>query len=82
LSSAATGSRIRLRILAHAAGDAFRSVVNELGHWGFAHARDVKSIDLDPSYLVWGFESALYWRAAGILARCRTVGSSADFTAD
>jgi DNA-binding HxlR family transcriptional regulator len=37
------------------AGDAFRSVVSELGHWGLVHARDVKATDLDPSYLVWGF---------------------------
>jgi DNA-binding HxlR family transcriptional regulator len=37
------------------AGDAFRCVVSELGHWGLVHARDVKSTDLDPSYLVWGF---------------------------
>ena len=37
------------------AGDAFRSVVSELGHWGLVHARDVKSTDLDPSYLLWGF---------------------------
>jgi DNA-binding HxlR family transcriptional regulator len=37
------------------AGDAFRAVVSELGHWGLVHARDVKSSDLDPSYLLWGF---------------------------
>jgi DNA-binding HxlR family transcriptional regulator len=37
------------------AGDAFRSVVSELGHWGLIHARDVKSTDLDPSYLLWAF---------------------------
>jgi DNA-binding HxlR family transcriptional regulator len=37
------------------AGDAFRTVVGELGHWGLIHARDVKDTDLDPSYLVWGF---------------------------
>lgn len=38
-----------------AAGNAFRSVVSELGHWGLTHARDVKATDLDPTYLVWGF---------------------------
>jgi DNA-binding HxlR family transcriptional regulator len=37
------------------AGDAFRSVVSELGHWGLVHARDVKSTDLDPGYLLWAF---------------------------
>ncbi|MEA2840083.1 MAG: hypothetical protein QOF41_1413 [Methylobacteriaceae bacterium] len=37
------------------AGDAFRSVLTELGHWGLVHARDVKASDLDPSYLLWGF---------------------------
>lgn len=37
------------------AGDAFRSVVGELGQWGLVHARDVKSADLDPTYLLWGF---------------------------
>jgi DNA-binding HxlR family transcriptional regulator len=37
------------------AGDGFRAVVSELGHWGLVHARDVKSTDLDPSYLLWGF---------------------------
>ena len=37
------------------AGNAFRAVVSELGHWGLIHARDVKSTDLDPSYLVWAF---------------------------
>jgi DNA-binding HxlR family transcriptional regulator len=36
-------------------GDAFRTVVSELGHWGLVHARDLKESDLDPSYLVWGF---------------------------
>jgi DNA-binding HxlR family transcriptional regulator len=36
------------------AGDGFRSVVSELGHWGLVHARDVKSTDLDPGYLLWG----------------------------
>jgi DNA-binding HxlR family transcriptional regulator len=38
------------------AGDAFRSVVSELGHWGLLHARDrIKLTDLDPSILLWGF---------------------------
>jgi DNA-binding HxlR family transcriptional regulator len=38
------------------AGDAFRSVVSALGHWGLVHARDrVKPSDLDPSLLLWGF---------------------------
>jgi DNA-binding HxlR family transcriptional regulator len=38
------------------AGNAFRSVVNELAHWGLVHARDrVKSTDLDPTILLWGF---------------------------
>jgi DNA-binding HxlR family transcriptional regulator len=37
------------------AGDAFRSVLSELGHWGLIHARDVKPADLDPTYLLWGF---------------------------
>lgn len=38
------------------AGDAFRSVVSELGHWGLVHARDtIKPSDLDPTLLVWGF---------------------------
>jgi DNA-binding HxlR family transcriptional regulator len=37
------------------AGEAFRSAVSELGHWGLAHARDVTSADLDPTYLLWGF---------------------------
>src|SRR5689334_529936 len=37
------------------AGNAFRSVVSELGHWGLVHARDVKRTDLDPTYLLWGF---------------------------
>jgi DNA-binding HxlR family transcriptional regulator len=38
------------------AGNAFRSVVSELGHWGLAHARDrIKPTDLDPSILLWGF---------------------------
>jgi hypothetical protein len=39
-----------------AAGNAFRSVVSELGHWGLVHARDrIKPTDLDPSILLWGF---------------------------
>jgi DNA-binding HxlR family transcriptional regulator len=38
------------------AGDAFRSVISELGHWGLVHARDrVKTSDLDPTILLWGF---------------------------
>ena len=38
------------------AGNAFRSVVSELGHWGLVHARDrLKPGDLDPTILVWGF---------------------------
>ena len=37
------------------AGDAFRSVLSELGHWGLVYARDVKPADLDPTYLLWGF---------------------------
>ncbi len=38
------------------AGDAFRPVVNALGHWGLNHARDrIRSNDLDPTILLWGF---------------------------
>jgi DNA-binding HxlR family transcriptional regulator len=38
------------------AGDALRSVVSELGHWGLVHARDsIKPTDLDPTLLLWGF---------------------------
>jgi len=38
------------------AGNAFRSVVSELGHWGLVHARDrIKPSDLDPTILLWGF---------------------------
>lgn len=38
------------------AGNAFRSVVSELGHWGLVHARDrLKPTDLDPTILLWGF---------------------------
>jgi len=37
------------------AGNAFRSVVSELGHWGLVHARDrLKPSDLDPTILLWG----------------------------
>jgi DNA-binding HxlR family transcriptional regulator len=37
------------------AGNAFRSVVSELGHWGLTHARDrIKPNDLDPTILLWG----------------------------
>lgn len=36
------------------AGDAFRSVVSALGHWGLAHARQrITPADLDPSVLMW-----------------------------
>ena len=38
------------------AGNAFRSVISELGHWGLVHARDrLKRDDLDPTILLWGF---------------------------
>jgi DNA-binding HxlR family transcriptional regulator len=38
------------------AGNAFRSVVSELGHWGLVHARDrINPSDLDPTILLWGF---------------------------
>jgi DNA-binding HxlR family transcriptional regulator len=38
------------------AGDAFRPVVRELGHWGLVHARDsLRPDDLDPTLLLWGF---------------------------
>jgi DNA-binding HxlR family transcriptional regulator len=38
------------------AGNAFRSVVSELGQWGLMHARDrIKPTDLDPTVLLWGF---------------------------
>jgi DNA-binding HxlR family transcriptional regulator len=38
------------------AGDAFRTVVSDLGHWGLIHARDsIKPSDLDPTVLLWGF---------------------------
>jgi DNA-binding HxlR family transcriptional regulator len=38
------------------AGDAFRSAVSALGHWGLVHARDrLKPGDLDPGLLLWGF---------------------------
>ncbi len=37
-----------------AAGEAFRSVIAALGHWGLAHARDrITPADLDPSLLLW-----------------------------
>ena len=37
------------------AGDAFRSVVSELGYWGLVHARDrIRPTDLDPTILLWG----------------------------
>ena len=53
------------------AGDAFRSVLNDLGHWGLVHARDVKATDLDPTYLLWGFRKrAIFW------THCRIVVSS------
>lgn len=38
------------------AGDAFRPVLNDLGHWGLVHARDrIRESDLDPTILLWGF---------------------------
>jgi hypothetical protein len=38
------------------AGNAFRSVVSDLGHWGLVHARDsIRPTDLDPTLLLWGF---------------------------
>ncbi len=38
------------------AGEAFRSVIFELGQWGLVHARDrLKPTDLDPTILLWGF---------------------------
>jgi DNA-binding HxlR family transcriptional regulator len=38
------------------AGEAFRPVVSELGHWGLVHARDtLRPDDLDPTLLLWGF---------------------------
>jgi DNA-binding HxlR family transcriptional regulator len=38
------------------AGNAFRPVIRELGHWGLVHARDrVEPSDLDPAILLWGF---------------------------
>ena len=38
------------------AGNAFRPVVSELGHWGLVHARDrLRPDDLDPTILLWGF---------------------------
>src|SRR5690242_2937003 len=38
------------------AGNAFRSVLSDLGHWGLVHARDrTKPTDLDPTVLLWGF---------------------------
>jgi DNA-binding HxlR family transcriptional regulator len=46
------------------AGDAFRSVVGALGHWGLVHARDrIKASDLDPSLLMWGFRKRADRRA-------------------
>ena len=38
------------------AGNAFRSTVSDLGHWGLVYARDrIKPTDLDPTILLWGF---------------------------
>jgi DNA-binding HxlR family transcriptional regulator len=38
------------------AGEAFRPVVRELGHWGLVHAREALTPDdLDPTFLLWGF---------------------------
>jgi DNA-binding HxlR family transcriptional regulator len=38
------------------AGNAFRSVLSDLAHWGLVHARDrIRSTDLDPTILLWGF---------------------------
>ncbi|MGC1664615.1 MAG: helix-turn-helix domain-containing protein [Bradyrhizobium sp.] len=38
------------------AGEAFRPVVSELGHWGLVHARDtLRPDDLDPTLLLWVF---------------------------
>lgn len=38
------------------AGNAFRAVVDGLGNWGLAHARDrVRDGDLDPLVLLWDF---------------------------
>jgi DNA-binding HxlR family transcriptional regulator len=38
------------------AGEAFRPVVSELGHWGLVHARGtLRPDDLDPTLLLWGF---------------------------
>ena len=46
------------------AGHAFRSVVNELGHWGLIHARDrIKPTDLDPTILLWGFRKRAILKA-------------------
>src|SRR5262249_20161555 len=46
------------------AGDAFRSVVGALVHWGLVHARDrIKASDLDPSLLMWGFRKRADRRA-------------------
>jgi DNA-binding HxlR family transcriptional regulator len=44
-------------------GDAFRSVLSDLGHWGLIHARDVKPADLDPTYLLWGFRKRAIFAA-------------------
>ncbi len=46
------------------AGNAFRSVMSELGQWGLVHARDsIKSTDLDPTMLLWGFRKRLILNA-------------------
>jgi DNA-binding HxlR family transcriptional regulator len=37
------------------AGEAFRRVLNDLGHWGLVYARDrIRDSDLDPTILLWG----------------------------
>jgi DNA-binding HxlR family transcriptional regulator len=47
-----------------AAGDAFRSVLGELGLWGLVHARDrIKPTDLDPTILLWGFRKRAILKA-------------------
>jgi len=38
------------------AGNAFRTVLSDLGHWGLVHARHrIRPSDLDPTILLWGF---------------------------
>ena len=65
------------------AGEAFRSVVGALAHWGHVHTRErIRPTDLDPSLLMWGLrrrtdvdalpESRVVVRFefAGLPARC------------